>query len=278
MQGRVAQRGRALELPARPSELHVAAGTRREALEDRRAVTGTGDSSNSPRNAPGYRSPRPTQTDSRERNAEPASIRGTLVDSHPPAEGAAALNRQDEVTRHLQAYQAGERGAFDRLVPIVYGELRAIAHRHLLRNRHGHSLNTTALVHEVYLKLVSGGPFASLGRAGFLALSARAMRQVVVDFARAQGALKRGGGARPVELQEGASAVEEEAERVLEVDLALGKLHAWNERMGRIVECRFFAGMTEQETAEALDVSRRTVQREWLRARAWLEEELAETA
>ena len=183
-----------------------------------------------------------------------------------------------EIAALLEALRSGDSSALDRLVPLVYDEMRMVAHQFIRRGRRGPVLNTTALVHEAYLKLAKGGPLHPLNRGQFLALSATAMRQVVVDFARAQAAQKRGGVAVQVELGEGSGAVVEHAERVLEIDVALQRLRAWSERLARVVECRFFAGLTEEETAETLGISRRTAQREWTRARAWLEEELAEEA
>lgn len=180
-----------------------------------------------------------------------------------------------EVTLLLRAMRAGEAGAFDRLVPLVYDELRRIAHGHLRRQRPGGTLDTTGLVHEAYLKLAEQSGLDLRDRGHFLAVSARAMRQVLVDFARARAAAKRGGPeARRVPLEEDSAAVEAQAERMLDIDRALERLRAHSDRLARVVECRYFAGYSEEETAEALGVGLRTAQREWLRARAWLREEL----
>lgn len=181
-----------------------------------------------------------------------------------------------EVTRLLAALRAGEGDAVDRLLPLVYDELKRIAHGHLRRHRHGGTLDTTGLVHEAYLKLAGGG-IDVRDRGHFLAVSARAMRQVLVDLARARAAAKRGGpAARPVTLEEDSASVDAEAERLLDLDRALDRLRAVNERLAAVVECRYFAGYSEEETAEALGVALRTAQRDWLRARAWLREALSE--
>ncbi|HVS02415.1 MAG TPA: ECF-type sigma factor [Thermoanaerobaculia bacterium] len=179
-----------------------------------------------------------------------------------------------EVTRLLQAHQAGDVGALDRLVPLVYDDLRRLARRQLAGHRRGH-LDTTALVHEVYLKLVDQTRIPGESRRHFLAVAARAMRQVVVDFARRRQARKRGGEQVHLTLDAATVAVEEEAEMLLALDEALRRLGELDPRLIRVVECRFFAGLSEEETAGALALSTRTVQRDWTRARAWLQAQLA---
>jgi RNA polymerase sigma factor (TIGR02999 family) len=186
----------------------------------------------------------------------------------------ALLSENADVTELLLAYRDGDRQAFDQLLPLVYDDLRRIARRHLRRSRPGHTLDTTGLVHESYLKMVDQARVDWQDRAHFLAVSARAMRQVLIDYARRRSAAKRGGGVRPATLDEGRVAVEEQAEWLLALDQALARLGERNERLARVVECRFFAGLSEEETAAALGVSLRTVQRDWMRARAWLQEEL----
>lgn len=182
-----------------------------------------------------------------------------------------------EVTLLLRAMRDGEAGAFDRLVPLVYDELRRIAHGHLRRHRPGQTLDTTGLVHEAYLKLAEQAGLDVRDRGHFLAVSARAMRQVLVDFARARTATKRGGpDAQRVPLEEAAAAVASQADLLLDIDRALEGLRAHSERLAQVVECRYFAGYSEEETAEALGTSLRTTQREWLRARAWLRRALEE--
>jgi RNA polymerase sigma-70 factor, ECF subfamily len=181
-----------------------------------------------------------------------------------------------EVTILLRALRDGRRDAFDRLVPLVYDELRRIAHHHLRRSRRGRTLNTTALVHEAWLKMSDPAALDVKDRSHFLAVSACAMRQVLVDFARTRTAAKRGGGQlAQVTLDDGLASVEAQAELMLDLDRALARLRVHNERLAQVVECRYFAGMSEEETAEALGVSLRTAQRDWLRARAWLKEELS---
>jgi RNA polymerase sigma factor (TIGR02999 family) len=182
-------------------------------------------------------------------------------------ESAAPAGREG-VTQLLIAYRDGDRDAFDRLVPMVYEDLRRIARRQLRRGQPGQTLNTTGLVHEAYLKLVDPAKVDWQGRGHFLAVSARAMRQVIIGYARKRSAGKRGGGERPVTLDEAQIAVDEQADRALE------RLGGKDPRLARVVECRFFAGLSEEETAQALGVSLRTAQRDWMRARAWLKEEL----
>lgn len=181
---------------------------------------------------------------------------------------------REGVTQLLIAYRDGDREAFDRLVPMVYDDLRRIARRQLRRGGAGHTLDTTGLVHEAYLKLVDPAKVDWQDRGHFLAVSARAMRQVIIGYARKRSAEKRGGGERPVTLDEAQIAIDEQADRLLALDRALERLGERDERLARVVECRFFAGLSEEETAQALGVSLRTAQRDWMRARAWLKEEL----
>jgi RNA polymerase sigma factor (TIGR02999 family) len=178
------------------------------------------------------------------------------------------------VTELLIAYRDGDREAFDRLVPLLYQDLRKVARAQLRRGRPGATLGTTVLVHEVYLKMADQQRLDARDRGHFLAISAHAMRQVIADYARRRTAAKRGGASEPVPLDEAPELADREARWLLDVDQALERLAARNERMARVVECRFFAGYSEEETAEALDTSLRTVQRDWMRARAWLKEEL----
>lgn len=189
-------------------------------------------------------------------------------------EGTAGPPSREGVTQLLIAYRDGDRDAFDRLVPMVYEDLRRIARRQLRRGAPGQTLNTTGLVHEAYLKLVDPAKVDWQGRGHFLAVSARAMRQVIIGYARKRSAGKRGGGERPVTLDEAQIAVDEQAERLLALDRALERLGGKDPRLAQVVECRFFAGLSEEETAQALGVSLRTAQRDWMRARAWLKEEL----
>jgi RNA polymerase sigma factor (TIGR02999 family) len=182
------------------------------------------------------------------------------------------------ITRLLRAHRAGEREAFDRLVGIVYDELRRMARQQMRRARPGQTLDTAGLVHEAYARLVEESGIDWQDRSHFYAVVARAMRFVVVDRARRRGAQKRGAGAAAVELDTGIAAEAPPAEIVLGVDQAIERLEAFNPRLARIVELRFFAGLDDGEIAAALDVSTRTVQRDWLRARAWLLRVLGESA
>jgi RNA polymerase sigma factor (TIGR02999 family) len=179
-----------------------------------------------------------------------------------------------EVTQLLRAYDNGDRSAFDRLVPIVYDELRRLARRHIRRGPRGQTLDTTGLVHEAYLKLAGSPELHLKDRGHLMAVTARAMRQVMISRARARLADKRGGGAIPAELEEGQVGVEPAAEWLLDLDRALTGLRSHDDRLAQVFECRYFAGLSEEETAEALGVSLRTAQRSWMRARAWLRDAL----
>lgn len=178
------------------------------------------------------------------------------------------------ITRLLRAHHEGDREAFDELVPLVYDRLRRIARGQRARGGRGQTLDTTALVHEAYFRLVDETGVAWQDRSHFFAVCARAMRRILVDYARERTARKRGSGNPDLTLEPERLGVERQAEQVLAVDRALQSLASFNERLARLVECRYFAGLTEEETAEALGVSLRTVQRDWTRARAWLLKEL----
>ena len=179
--------------------------------------------------------------------------------------------RAGVVTRLLSAVRGGDRDALDRLIPIVYEELRGIARRHLNREYGERTLHATALVHEAYLKLVGSENIAAVDRAHFLAMMSRAMRQVLIDAARRRNAAKRGGGWLRATLSAGQDAIELPLDDLIALDAALEKLEP---RQRQIVECRYFGGMEELEIAALLGVSDRTVRREWVKARAWLYREL----
>jgi RNA polymerase sigma factor (TIGR02999 family) len=166
--------------------------------------------------------------------------------------------------------------AVEDLMPAVYDELRRLARRERFRLSGGDTLTTTALIHEAYLRLARSPRFASRG--DFLRVAAVAMRRILVDRVRAQLAAKRGGGARRVEIDDVADFLVADGERVLAVHEALQRLGALSPRLAGLVECRFFAGYSEPETALALGVSERTVQRDWMLARAWLKKELASSS
>ena len=178
----------------------------------------------------------------------------------------------------IRAVRAGHRTEFDRLFASLYDELRRVAHRQLRDRRFGEMLDTNALVHETYLRMVDQARAEWADRAHFFAYASRAMRAVVVDYSRRQYRAKRGGGQPRFSLDERDLPVEEQSEFLLSLDEALTGLAARSERLARTVECRFFGGMTEEETAEALQVSDRTVRRDWLKAKAWLYAELSNQA
>jgi RNA polymerase sigma factor (TIGR02999 family) len=183
-----------------------------------------------------------------------------------------------DITGLLLAHRGGRSDALDQLVPLVYDDLRRVARAQLRRHRPGDSLNTTGLVHEAYVRLVDQSRASYRDRGHFFAVCAIAMRQILVDYARRRGRQKRGGDQLMVPLDEAADPAAGEAARLLDIDAALQKLEQHNPRLARVVECRFFAGLTEEETAEALDSSVRTAQREWFKARAWLRAELGESS
>ena len=172
-----------------------------------------------------------------------------------------------EVTRLLGQAREGDRMAVDRLVALVYTDLKEIARGQLRRERVDHTLDATALVHEAYMKLAAPAGLASKDRAHFLGIAARAMRQVLVDHARRVKAEKRGGGWSRTTLGGKAFTLDLEPEALLALDKALDQLE---ERQRQVVELRYFGGLTEEEAAEVLGVSERTVRRDWIKARAWL--------
>jgi RNA polymerase sigma factor (TIGR02999 family) len=181
-----------------------------------------------------------------------------------------------DVTALLLAWRAGDIAAPDRLFPLVYDELRRIAHRQLGRERSDHTLDSTALVHEAYLKLVDQSRAQWADRSQFFAIAARAMRRILVDYARQHLAGKRGGRRERVTLSAETLSLEERADLLVAVDEALDRLRAIDGRASQVVECRFFGGYTEQETAAALGITDRTVRRDWARAKDWLYDSLRE--
>jgi RNA polymerase sigma factor (TIGR02999 family) len=175
----------------------------------------------------------------------------------------------------LLAWQQGDNEALVRLIPLVYEELRRVAHAHLRAEPAGHIFQTTALVHEAYLRLVDLNRVNLRDRGHLLALAARLMRQILVDQARRRNALKRGGGLRIVGQDDVVKGIDPPAIDVLALNEALTELAALDERLGRVVEVKFFGGLTIEETAEALGVSPATAERDWTVARAWLYQRLA---
>lgn len=180
------------------------------------------------------------------------------------------VGNREHTTTLLGGDGGDAESTIDNVFPFVYEELRSMARSQLARERRNATLDTGALVHEAYLRLVDETRVASRGRAYFFAAAAQAMRRVLVDAARRRGAAKRGGGARPVSLDEDQVSVDEFASELIDLDRALDALAAEHPRLARVVECRFFGGLTIQETAEAMGISQRTVKYDWSMARAWL--------
>lgn len=180
-----------------------------------------------------------------------------------------------EVTRLLTAWQQGDAAAPEQLMTLVYGQLRRMAKRYVGRQQQGHTLQTTALIHEAYLRLAGQPATPWQNRSHFFAVSAQAMRHVLVDYARARQAGKRGGGERHVPLDGVAAFSVERADELLALNRALEELQALHPRQCRVVECRYFGGLTVEETAEVLEVSPETIMRDWKMAKAWLHRALA---
>lgn len=185
-----------------------------------------------------------------------------------------AISGSQQITHLLLAWGQGDQAALETLMPLVYGELRKVAARHLRGQREGHTLQTTALVNEAYLRLIDASQVQWQNRAHFFAVAAHFMRRILVDFARSRNYQKRGGGAQAVELDEAMVVAPERGADLLALDEALTRLQALNERQAQVVELRYFGGLSEEESAEALKVSVRTVRRDWNFARVWLHREL----
>jgi RNA polymerase sigma-70 factor (ECF subfamily) len=179
-----------------------------------------------------------------------------------------------EVTQLLNDWTNGSEAARDELMPLVYGELRRLAHRHMGRERPGHTLQTSGLVNEAFLRLVDQTNVHWKNRAHFFAIAAQIMRRILVDYARSRLYAKRGGGARQVSLDEGLIVSEGRSAEVIELDDALKGLAAIDQRKSQIVELRFFGGLSIEETAGVLGVSPGTVMRDWTLAKAWLRKEM----
>ena len=177
---------------------------------------------------------------------------------------------QQEVTQLLADWSDGDDGALDKLIPLVQPELHRLAHHYMSRERTGHTLQTTALLNEAYLQLVDDSTHNWQNRTHFMAAAAQLMRRIMVDHARKRCSLKRGGSALRVTLDDAALVTEKRSEELLALDEALERLAAQDPRKSRIVELRYFGGLTEEETAAFLKLSDRTVRREWRMARTWL--------
>jgi RNA polymerase sigma factor (TIGR02999 family) len=175
-----------------------------------------------------------------------------------------------DVTQLLLDWSVGNQAALDKLTPLVYEELHRLAHRHMNRERRDHTLQTSALVNEAYLRLINQRDVQWQNRAHFFSIASRLMRRILVDHARAHHYAKRGGGAIHVSLDEAAVVSQERAAELVSLDEALTSLAAIDQRKSQVVELRFFGGMSVDETAEALGVSPITVKRDWSTAKAWL--------
>lgn len=198
----------------------------------------------------------------------------------PPGAGADLVRRDssDEITELLVRWRSGDQMALDALVPLVYDELRLIAHHYLQRERSDHTLQSTALVHEAYVRLVGPKTPQWQDRAHFFGVAARVMRQVLVEYARNRQAAKRGGGACKITLEEGLEMPSQSDLDVVLLDDALKDLAHLDSQQSQIVELRFFGGLSIADTSEVMGISPATVSREWTSARAWLHRELARRA
>jgi RNA polymerase sigma factor (TIGR02999 family) len=181
-----------------------------------------------------------------------------------------------EVTQLLLAWNGGDEAALERLIPLVHGELRRIARRYMRSERAGHTLQTTALINEAYLRLIDARQVQWQNRLHFFGIAAQLMRRILVDFARTRGYQKRGGGALRISLDEAMVISRERGEDLVALDEALNALSELDDRKGRVVEMRFFGGLSEKEIAEALTVSQETVRRDWRLAKSWLRRKLSE--
>ena len=199
-------------------------------------------------------------------SAQGFKVKMRLVETEMPIDDSPG-----EVTLLLAEMKRGNREALPRLIPLVYGELKRLAGHFLREEREGHTLQATALVHEAYLRLAGQSRAGWQNRAQFMAVAAQAMRRILVDYARQRVAAKRGGGEAPldIEIAEVGGGVQQ-SEEMLAVDEALARLALQDPQQARVVEMRYFGGMTVEETADALQIAPRTVKREWAMAKAWL--------
>lgn len=205
-------------------------------------------------------------------------MNGKSASGHPAVAGEVGLRQAHEVTQLLTDWSEGDGAALEKLTPLVYEELRRLAHRYMQGQRPDHTLQTTALVSEAYLRLVDQSKPGFANRSHFLAVAAKAMRQILVNHAKAQQRQKRGGGANKVELEEAAVISPEQTQTVLDVDEALERLALVDSRKARVVELKYFGGLNQDEIADVLKISAITVRRDWLFARAWLYTELRNVA
>ncbi|HSK72609.1 MAG TPA: sigma-70 family RNA polymerase sigma factor [Pyrinomonadaceae bacterium] len=183
---------------------------------------------------------------------------------------------QQQITQFLKQWSGGDREALDQLMPLVYNELRRQASRYLRRERSNHTLQTTALINEAYLKLINQNEVKWQNRAHFFAIAAQAMRRILVDYARERNRQKRGGNEEDLPLEEAFTiAAQEKSVDLIALDEALNELAKFDERQARVVELRYFSGLSIDETAEVLGISNVTVRRDWNMAKAWLYQEIS---
>ena len=180
-----------------------------------------------------------------------------------------------EFTKLLQAWSEGDQAALENLIPMVYGELRRMAHRYMRREAPGHTLRTTALVNEAYLRLIAADNVSWKDRAHFFAVAAQMMRRILVDAARNRGREKRGVHAKPLHLNDSLDALVERSRELIALDDALNSLAQIDTRKAKVIEMRFFGGLSVEETAAVLNISPQSVLRDWKLARAWLTRELS---
>src|SRR5829696_5103745 len=179
------------------------------------------------------------------------------------------------ITVLLEKARSGDSSALADVFPLIYEELRRLAQQQLRREPDGHTLSPTPVVHEAYMRLIDYSRMEWAGRAHFMAVAATAMRRILVDHARGHRSVKRGGALRRVSLDSVELGAEDRAELLIAIDEALDRLKTLDRRQAQVVECRFFGGMTEEETAEALGIGLRTAKRDWAKAKSWLHREIA---
>jgi len=205
-------------------------------------------------------------------------MNGQSASDNPAMAGGVEMRQAQQVTQLLADWSEGDGAALEKLTPLVYEELRHLAHRYMQGQRPDHTLQTTALVNEAYLRLVDQTTPSFANRSHFFAVAATAMRQILVNHAKAQQRLKRGGGASKVDLDTAALISPEQTKTVLDVDEALERLAELDSRKAQVVELKYFGGLNQDEIAEVLKISIVTVRRDWLFARAWLYTELQNVA
>jgi len=207
-------------------------------------------------------------------------VNADLTSANPAKAGrlSGEVGEAHQVTQLLADWRQGEEAALEKLTPLVYEELRRLAHRYMAGQQPDHTLQTTALVNEAYLRLVDQTKPSFANRSHFFAVAATAMRQILVNHAKAQQRLKRGGGASKVDLDTAALISPEQTKTVLDVDEALERLAQLDSRKAQVVELKYFGGLNQDEIAEVLKISIVTVRRDWLFARAWLYTELQNVA